>query len=213
MRIAVFGATGRTGRQVVKDALGKGHSVIAVCRAGPGSAGALSAEGGVEVRVADLSSGEQVRSALAGADAAICAIGPRPPYREAFCAEATRNIVEGMRLEGVDRLVCLTGAMIGDYPSQQRAAMRWMAGQFRKRNLEVAQDRDGQEAAVDASNLSWTIVKPPRLTDGPPRGRYEAGERVRVGLMSSVTRADLAAFMVRAAESGEYTSQRVFIRN
>ncbi len=63
------------------------------------------------------------------------------------------------------------------------------------------------------SHLQWTLVKPPRLSDGPARGRYQTGEHLRVGMLSSLTRADLAGFMVRATESGEYLHQRVFICN
>jgi uncharacterized protein YbjT (DUF2867 family) len=64
-------------------------------------------------------------------------------------------------------------------------------------------DKEVQEAAVRASGLQWTIVRPVKLKDGPPSGRVQVGAEVAYGLASRVTRADVAAVMLRVAADPE----------
>lgn len=209
MTIAVFGATGKTGQGVVQEALARGHSVIAVCRTQP-AGGAFPT--GVQIVIANIMKAAEVQQAMVGAEAVVCVIGPRPPYKDIFCATATQNIIQGMKQLGLRRLVCLTGGMVGDYPAERTFWMQWMANRFRQQNPKGALDRVQQEQAVLESGLDWTILKPPRLTDGAATGHYQTGEHLRLGLLSSLSRADLAAFMVGAIESGSHIRQRVFIR-
>lgn len=61
---------------------------------------------------------------------------------------------------------------------------------------DVMDDKVLQEAAITGSAAQWTIVRPVKLSNGPARGRVKAGERLRWHLLSSVTRADVAAFML-----------------
>jgi uncharacterized protein YbjT (DUF2867 family) len=55
-----------------------------------------------------------------------------------------------------------------------------------------------QEKIVEESGLNWTLVRPPRLLDGPAMGRYRWGEPV--GLGAAIRRKDLAAFMLDRLE-------------
>ena len=57
---------------------------------------------------------------------------------------------------------------------------------------------------LQKSDLKWTIVRPPRLTDGPRRGNYRAGEGIPLGIMSGMSRADVADFMLKQVESTEF---------
>ena len=63
------------------------------------------------------------------------------------------------------------------------------------------------------SGLDWTIVKPPRLTDGAAKGKWLAGTDVRLGMLSSITRDDLANFLVTKTLKPQYIGQAVFVRN
>jgi putative NADH-flavin reductase len=87
-----------------------------------------------------------------------------------------------------------------------------VARSFARRAPELARDRDEQDRIVRASGLDWTIVKPPRLTDGPATGGVRAGVDVRVGLLSRTSRADLAAFMLDEIERRAFVRQPVFVR-
>jgi uncharacterized protein YbjT (DUF2867 family) len=75
MRLAVFGATGRLGQQVLRTAQARGHSVAAHSRSPQ-----KQAEDGIQWVTG------AVTSALQGADAVIVAFGPRSPADKPFCA-------------------------------------------------------------------------------------------------------------------------------
>jgi putative NADH-flavin reductase len=154
---------------------------------------------------------ERVRETVAGARAVCCALGPRAPHTEVFCARATAAILRAMEEAGCRRLVCQTGAMIGPAGSRSWAFER-LARAFARRAPEAARDRVEQEWLVEESGLEWTIVKPPRLTDGPAAGRVRVGTAVRVGLLSSIRRADLAAFIMDEIETPRFLRARVFVK-
>jgi len=162
--IAVFGGSGATGRHVIRKALEQGLRVRALVR--PGSPQPDSSA--VEAVVGALLEFEDVLKTLSESNAVCCVFGARPPYTDVFCAAATRIIIDAMRKAGVERLVCQTGAMIGDYRTNRTLPFRLMASAFNSRAPEVAQDRVEQERLVRESSLKWTIVKPPRLTEEQP---------------------------------------------
>lgn len=207
--IAVFGASGATGREVVAGAVERGWQVNALVRRG----GAIPATvRGVREIVGSLAPGEALRATVAGANAIVIAIGPRPPYEDIFCAAATAAIVEAARRDGVRRLVCLTGALIGDYPQNRGAVFALMGRLFARSAPEAARDRVAQEEAVRQSDLEWTLVKPPRLTLGPARGRVRIGPEVRVGLFSSISRKDLAAVLLDLCADGSAAGETLFVQ-
>ncbi len=150
---------------------------------------------------------------MTGAAAVCCVFGQRPPYRDVFCEAATRTIVGAMRAAGCDRLVCQTGAMIGSGQGLRRSRpMEWMARSFERRHPAIAHDRAAQERIVLESGLRWTIVKPPRLTGGRARGRVRAAPDLPVGLLSSIRRADLAAFLLHETETCAFLRRRVVVK-
>jgi putative NADH-flavin reductase len=153
----------------------------------------------------------RVRQVVQGADAVCCVLGARPPYADVFCAAATRAVMEAMATAGCRRLLCVTGAMIGDVPTLSRP-MSWLRAWFRWRRPAVARDREDQEAAVVDSPLEWTIIKPPRLTDAGPGGGTVVGPALPVGLRSSVCRADLASFLLDEVAHPRFVRQRVIVQ-
>ena len=112
MTVAVFGASGRTGRQVVAGALDQPMRVRALLRS---EGGLEDLEKHVEVTVGSLTIPENVGRVVEGSQAVCCVFGPRPPYTDLFCAAAMETIVDQMRRHGSRRIVCQTGAMIGNY--------------------------------------------------------------------------------------------------
>jgi len=61
------------------------------------------------------------------------------------------------------------------------------------------------------SGLNWTLAKPPRLMDAPPTGRVRAGPTLRVGLLSRISRSDLAGFLVDEMTHPWHLQQRVYV--
>lgn len=206
--LTIFGINGRTGRELARTAGAQGWHVRGFVRP---TSDRETDFGDCRIVRGSFAEAERVVAAVDGSDAVCCVLGPRPPYTEVFCAEATAAILAAMARTGSRRLVCLTGAMIGPAPNRSRA-MEWMARTYARRQPEAARDRLEQERLVEAADLEWTLVKPPRLTDAPPSGRVQAGTALPVGLLSRIGRADLAAFLLDEAEAGRFVRQCVFVK-
>jgi len=206
--LAIFGGSGATGRVLISHAVSKGWLIRALVR----KTGSLEFEPDrVTVVEGVLQNHEDVRATLQGCDAVICVFGPRPPYTDIFCEHATSIIVTAMQQAGIQRLVCQTGGMIGEYRANRTLPFQLMSDMFKRHSPRVASDRIGQERVVMHSGLAWTIVKPPRLTDGAAMGKWQAGREVRLGMLSSISRDDLAEFLLTEAVSAEYVDQTVFV--
>lgn len=210
MNIAIFGGSGATGKVLISHALRLGLKVSTLAR----KANSINfGSDRVVVLEGVLSKPEDVIATLQGCDAAICVIGPRPPYTDIFCEQATATIVAAMQQLGIRRLVCQTGGMIGDYRINRTRLFQLMTDMFKRHAPQVAGDRVGQEQVVMHSGLDWTIVKPPRLTDNAAKGKWQAGKDVRLGMLSSITRDDLVDFLLTETVRSQYIGQTVFVRN
>ena len=201
MKIIVFGATGKTGQHVWRAALEQGHDVTAFARS------PHKIERNPELRVVqgDVTDAASVAEAVAGHDAAIVALGSNGLRDKTTLSTGTKTVVDGMTLHGVERLVVLSAAGVGDSWGQVSLLARVM---FRTLLRNIHADHTAQEAIVRASSLDWTIVRAAILSDDPASGKTTAtntGKIVRIG------RADLAAFLVREAGEGAYSRQAISV--
>lgn len=196
MRILVFGASGKTGRELVRQALDRGHSVGAVSR----RPGVLSARPGLDVILGDVADFTFVRDAIPGHDAVVSALGVAEALKhDPAVVTGIGNIIRAMEAEGVRRLLYLS--FIGVHESRRAVGfvLRYLAPIPLR--AEIA-DHEAKERLVKASSLDWTIVRPPKLTDGPRTGRYRTGETIRTRApVPTLSRADTADFMLRELES------------
>jgi len=207
-KLAIFGISGRTGRELAKIAGLKGWEVRGFVRPTSRIDGGI---GNCQIVRGNFEELDRVIETIADSAAVCCMIGPRPPYTDVFCATATATIVAAMKQTNCHRLVCQTGAMIG--PALNRSyPMEWLARAFARWQHEAARDREEQERLVESSRLDWPIVKPPRLTDSPPQGRVQTGTLLRIGLLSKISRADLAAFIFDEVQTGRFVQQRIFVK-
>jgi len=207
MNVIIFGASGRTGRLIVEQALEKGHMVTAFVRdptAFSNGASQSSAHPKLRVATGDALDAAAVADAIAGSQAVVSAIGPRPNEKSAVCSTSVQNIIAGMKRQGVARLLCITSS------SDFRGFLfeQIMKPIFLRRAYE---DKERQEAQVFKSGLDWTIVRPGILRDGPRTGHY----RLAVGTMPKagwrVARADLAEFVVHELKRSDYVHQAITI--
>ncbi|WP_106396812.1 NAD(P)-dependent oxidoreductase [Actinocorallia populi] len=187
MRITVLGATGGTGLHLVRQSLDAGHHVTAVVRNPRG----LPEHPLLETVVADVMDPAAIGAALTGRDAVVSALGPRGKGETTVCSDGARSIITAMRSTGGRRLVVVTasGHVVdeGDGPFT-RALVKPLLGRFLR---EAFADFVRTERVVRDSGLDWTILRPPRLTDGAPRPYRTALDRnVRGGI--TLARADLA---------------------
>ncbi len=209
--IAVFGGSGKTGRELIGAALKSGLLVRALYR--PGSE-PHDAPPGLDIITGQLTAAGDVRRTLEGTNGAVCVFGPRlgrHHHPEVFCAAATANIIAEMKHIGIERLVCQTGAMAGgDTPNWSRA-VRSFVRHYRKKFPAIDADRDAQEKVVRDSGLDWTLAKPFRISGARGKGRVRAAPAIHIGMFTSVRRADLAEFLVHELNAGRFHRQAIYV--
>ncbi|OLT11397.1 NADH-flavin reductase [Pseudonocardia sp. CNS-139] len=195
MELTVFGATGGTGRLVVEQALAAGHDVTAVVR--DRARLPVPDQERLHVAVGPVTDRPAVLAAVTGANAVVDALGANDTGPTSIRVDAARVIVPAMREAGVTRLVVVSAA--GFHTTGDGPFVRWgvkpVLGRFLRHSFA---DMAAMEKIVRASGLDWTIVLPPRLTNGPRTGRFRSAVDRSVRGSFSITRADLADAVLQA---------------
>ncbi|BBZ27521.1 NmrA family transcriptional regulator [Mycolicibacterium madagascariense] len=203
--VAIFGATGRTGVLLLDRALTCGHHVVAVARRPESLADSMARWAHTDrlrIVAADVRDPAAVEAAVEGTQAAISAIASTGRHPDRVFSEGTRNIVNALQRQQVWRFICISSRGVNYHdpalPLPYRAVIRPLfLG-------EVYADMQQMESIVRGSDLRWTLIRAPRLRDGPARGGYriEDGHNPRRGW--SISRADLAAFTVDQVDSVDW---------
>lgn len=193
--IIVFGATGGTGRQVVEQALRAGHRVTVVVRS---PAAFPVPHPSLTVAAGDVLAPLAFESVVAGHDAGLSCLGVQPRGPTPVYSESTRPIAAAMRQAGVTRLLCLSAGAV-EVPSRAswllQLATRYV---LQKAFGHLYADMRRMEALLrEAVDLEWTIIRPPRLVNGPRTGRYRTRLDQPLHRPSKISRADLADYMVQ----------------
>jgi putative NADH-flavin reductase len=210
IKITVFGATGRTGRSIISLALTQGMVVTAYAR----EASALASwEGRIRTVQGTLEDAEGIGRAVEGADAVIIAFGPRKGGPQVFCANATQIIITAMKDRKVGRLVCITGALIGEQYPTRGLFYRTMRKLLVRKAPHLMLDRDGQETIVMNSGLDWTVFKPPRLMNGVERPGTQIGPDIVIGPAARTTVGSLATAILGELLGHQFVRKAVFIRS
>jgi putative NADH-flavin reductase len=194
MRLAIFGSTGGTGLELTRQALEKGHTVRLLVR-NPKRMTLTNAN--MRIVLGSVLDHESVRKTLLGADAVLSCLGQRDLLRNTrVVSVGTRLIADVMKEQGLRRLVVESAFGAGESLAQASALQRVI---FATLLWAPYEDKNLMEPEVKASGLDWTILRPTMLTNGVGTGRYvvTVGRRPAV---SSVTRADVAAAMLKAVE-------------
>lgn len=201
MNVLVFGASGATGREVVKQALDGGHSVRAFVR-DPEKFEVKRAK--LTMTVGDVTEHVSVERAVRDIDAVASALGSGNSLgSHPALTDGVQNIVRAMEHAGVRRLVYMSMLGVGGSAKQLGIVDRYIVLPLLLRN--VMKDHAKEEGIIKRSTLDWVIVRPPRLTNGPCTGRYRSGEDVRERtLLASISRADVANFMVKQFTDDRY---------
>jgi putative NADH-flavin reductase len=204
MKIAVIGSTGRTGRLVVTEGVRRGHSITAFSRRPE----ALSGVSGLQAVVrGDGRNLEDIRRAVRGQDAVISIVSFEGFGRTTVMSDVTRSEIEAMREAGVPRLVTVSVyALEGRRPWIVINLVRWLA---RRPYADFAR----MERIIAASELEWTIVRPPYLTNGPATGRIrsEAGAKDFPHGPYHISRSDLAATLLDLAEDSRHVGEVLLV--
>jgi uncharacterized protein YbjT (DUF2867 family) len=194
MKLLVLGATGRTGRPLVEQALAAGHDVVALVR-NPNKLTIQHAK--LRVIQGDTQDANAVTNAAQGVDAILSTVGPSKGGAKDLMTQTARNVVGTARQHKVGRIVWLTGAGIGDPQDQPKFIDRLIVLLLKLLDGATLEDSIAAAQIIKGSGLAWIIVRGPRLTEGPKQGRYGVSY---VGPQSGtqIARADVADFMLKA---------------
>jgi putative NADH-flavin reductase len=194
MKIIVLGATGGTGLEIIRQSVEQGHSVTALVRS---PERLRPFQDRITVRRGDLLSCADLQLAIEGHDAVLSAFGPRVPVKQ---DEA--HLLEQFA-------VALTKAML--HASVRRVVVESVAFLFKDSLVppvyllgrflfpRTVADASAMEQVFAESELDWTMVRPPELSDKPYTGRYRVLESHLPRFGFKISRADVADFMIRIA--------------
>ncbi|MCX6245065.1 MAG: SDR family oxidoreductase [Bacteroidetes bacterium] len=198
MKIAIFGASGRTGILTVYQALDKGHQVTAFARK-PNSV--TIQHKNLRIIQGDILEYEKVKQAVEGQEAVISALGVESRKPTTMLSEGTKNILRAMEELKVPRFICMSSAGILGNDSGFLFGKIIMPLFLR----EVFKDKVRQMEVIQKSKADWVILRPTGLTDAPKTGKY----KITDGPPASwkIPRADVADFMLKLTTDKQYDGQ------
>jgi putative NADH-flavin reductase len=201
MRVLIIGATGGTGRQLVAQALERGHEVTALVR-NPGALDITHPH--LRVVRGDVLDAASIDEAARGQDAVLSALGHKklfPPNR--ILSDGTRNMLRAMEAHGVSRFVCETALGIGD--ATGRMGLYYTLFVIPVILPGYFWDKTRQELLIAESRLSWILVRPGALTNGERREKYRHGQKIGSFFQTvRISRADVAHFMLNQLTDDTY---------
>ena len=206
MNIAVFGATGKTGLEIVKQSLTKGDAITAFVR-DPSKLELV--HDNLKVIQGDIFEVASVSQAIQGQDAVVCALGSSELKKTTVRSEGTKNIIQGMKENKVKRLVIISAMGVGESWDTLSGINKFFFATLLKSSRE---DHEAQEAAVKESGLDWTIIRPSGLVDTPRTGIYDAGENIPAKT-SKIARADVADLILKELDQKTNIGKALTISN
>jgi len=208
MKLIVLGATGGTGLQIIRQAVERGHALTALVRSPERLNGFKDR---ITVRSGDLLNPAELESAIRGHDAVLSAFGPRAPI-----SNADANLLQRFAL-------ALTTAM--PRAGVRRAVVESVAFLFKDSVIppayvlgrlffsQVVADASDMEQIFAESALDWTMVRPPELTDKAFTGKYRVREEHLPFFGFTISRSDVADFMIKAVENHSSIRKVVGVSN
>jgi putative NADH-flavin reductase len=207
MRILILGASGGCGQCLVRQARERGHTVTAVAR----SAASFTAPEGVRVERGEVLEPGFLDRVVAGHDAVASALGirrrnPLNPWSpitspEDLPSRSAQLLVQAMSRSGVRRVCAISSAGVGDSFGRMNWVMKVLV---RYSNVGVGyRGLAVMEEVYSSSGLDWQAVRPTRLTDGPLTGKVMVTDAFPMA--ASISRADVAGYMLDRLERGELT--------
>jgi putative NADH-flavin reductase len=199
--LAVFGASGKTGRFVVEQALKKGYAVRALVR-DPSRV----AKSGPQFQViqGDATNSANVEETIKGSDAVISVIGGAKNSPPDIKLLSAKYILAAMSKQGVKRFLRLASAPLGVPGEGDRASLgqKLMAGMIKSMMKAMVEDELKSAELIRSSAVEWTLVRAPMLNDNPGKSDCKVGALGSVG--NKVSRETVAIFMLNEVEKGQY---------
>lgn len=219
MKISVVGATGGVGTLLTERALAAGHDVTAIARKPEGFPPQVRTAT-VDFAHPDLGA---LEIAIAGADAVLSCLGPSTRKDSAIVLTSTRILLDTAATAGVGQFSMISASPVGTTASKGRPdppaadpgddflTARVMTPIIRLFFGSTYAALAESEDLVTASGLDWTIVRPPRLTDGPFSDHYRTSTDTNIRGGRAVSRANVADLLLRSADEPDLRNRIVRI--
>lgn len=193
LNIAVLGANGGIGNQVVLQALNAGHRVTAILRT-PENLTIKHPD--LNIVQGDVMRPNALEEHLKNKDVVISAIGKNSLKKTTLYSQGNKNLVDAMKRVGTNRAFFISASGLEVNPTHSllvKLATKFIL-QTLLRNMYA--DLWIMEKIIKGSNINWTIMRPPKLFDSPATGIYRTSFNVFLNNALKISRADLAHFIV-----------------
>ena len=210
MKLLIIDGTGKTGLELIKQGLEDGHELTVLVR----KPHKLNIEHPhVRVVTGDVLDHESLNHIFQGQDAVLSVLGHKRFFiKTTILARGTKNIIHAMKVQGVNRLICITSLGIND--SRFKLGLYYTLFTIPFILFFYFLDTSQQEKLLIESSLDWTIVRPGQLTQGKKRTNYKHGKQVGHYILTKmISRANIAHFMLKHLKSELYLHKAVGISN
>lgn len=210
MKILIIGATGGTGKQLVQQALERGHSVSVFVR-NPSKFKISHPE--LQVFQGDVLLPKSISEACKDQDAVISALGHKKFFiPTTILSRGTQNILAAIKEKEISRFICITALGIND--SRFKLGLYYTLFVHPFILFFYFRDKEKQEKLIQASDLEWTIIRPGQLTNGRKKELYRHGRGLGSYILTKmISRADVAHFALSCLEKDLYLKKVAEITN
>lgn len=203
-KIVIFGATGGTGQELVKQALAQNYTVTAFVR---NPQKLKLRDENLQIIQGNVLNQLEVDNALRNQDAVFCNLGMPASDKSKLRTKGTSNIIKAMEKHSVSRLICQTSLGFGDSKEILPWHMKYIIVPFILKNAFI--DHEEQEQKVEKSALDWTIVRPGNMTNGEKTEKFLENFDSDANVKLKISRADVAYFMLNQLGNNQYLHSKV----
>lgn len=193
MNILIYGASGASGHELVKQALALGHNVTAFVRK-PSKLKIKHDK--LKVIQGDVINYQLVEDAVKGQDAVLSALGASSAFKfDQSVVDGVNNIIKAMETNGVRRFIYMSFVGVKESRKTAGFVIKYIAPKLL--STEIA-GHEAREKMIKESPLNWTIVRAPTLTNGKHIAQFRSGEDITTkGFTVMISRADVVDFMLQ----------------
>jgi putative NADH-flavin reductase len=203
MKLLLIGASHGIGFELLQQALQAEHDVTLVAR-NPENVDINHPR--LTIFKGSIVDRDTIEPAIAGQDVVCITIGTKPTFKPvSVYSEGTRTVIEAMKQSSCRRLLCVTGIGAGDSRGHGGFLYDKILNPLLLRT--IYEDKNRQEAIVQASGLDWEIIRPGLLNNGSRTGKYRILTDLTGVTVGNISRADVADFMLREASEMRYLRQ------
>lgn len=203
MKLLVFGATGKTGKELVKQALDQGYAVIAFTR----NPSKLTVKHkNLEIFQGDIDDYCRVSSAIGKSDIVISTLGASSPFRyDPSVTKGLANILDSLKTATPKRFIYMSFTGVKQSRNEAGFVIKHIAPKLLSTEIRGHEER---ERMLMDSGVNWTIIRAATLTNGTHAGEYRVGENIKAkGMTAKISRADVADFILKIITGNRYERQ------